>query len=103
MADRATTQSCAGCHQLTNNKRLGGVADPKWPTTNGFVHVDEFGNLSPAVSFAFLPHRKGVLRNFLETTCGEVCDSCGDVVVKSQAAPGSGGTQVKTIGGSVSH
>lgn len=103
MADRATTQSCGGCHDLSNNDRLGGAVDPRWPTTNGFVHVDEFSQISPALRFVFLPHRKGVLRNFLDTTCGEVCSSCGDVVIKSQAAPGSNGTQVKTIGGSVTH
>jgi hypothetical protein len=68
---RAMTQSCAGCHQLSTfgaNSDLGhGLT---WPRSLplGFVHVDEAGNLSPALRDVFLPHRKAVLEDFLNGT-----------------------------------
>ncbi len=63
---RATTQSCAGCHQLTNNLPLSndGTGGPIWPSSLGFVHVDEQSRLSPALWCSFLPFRKKVLDNF---------------------------------------
>lgn len=68
VAARATTQSCAGCHQLSptifGGGTLGGTANPSWPASRGFVHVDESGFLSPALWCTFLPFRKTVLDNF---------------------------------------
>ena len=66
---RAMTQSCAGCHQLSAfgaNSDLG--HELTWPFSLGFVHVDEAGNLSPALRDVFLPHRQAVLENFLNGT-----------------------------------
>lgn len=103
MAQRANTQQCAGCHDVSNNDPLGGAAGPTWPPSLGFVHIDEFSNLSNAVKFVFLPRRKAVLADFLDQTCGEICDDCGGVVIKSKVAPGSQNGQVKTLGGAVSH
>ena len=39
-----------------------------WPFSLGFVHVNEAGNLSPALRDVFLPHRKRVLEDFLNGT-----------------------------------
>lgn len=61
--DRATTQTCAGCHQVSVGQRLGGRLT--WPGTLGFVHVDEGGNLSDALTRVFIPHRITVLEDFI--------------------------------------
>jgi hypothetical protein len=37
-----------------------------WPSSLRFVHVDEAGNLSPALREVFLPHRQAVLEAFLD-------------------------------------
>ncbi len=71
IAGRAQTQSCAGCHQLANNKDLGGGL--VWPSSilpgqGGFMHVRETGILSPAMTGTFLPVRKAALESFL--SCG---------------------------------
>lgn len=61
--DRASTQICGGCHQLSAGTTLGGGLT--WPTSGGFVHIDESGGLSPALTNVFLPHRKRVLEKFI--------------------------------------
>jgi hypothetical protein len=74
---RAQTQSCAGCHQLSNGKSLGGGLT--WPSSLGFVHVTEdrtepspdgpAGSLryliSPALVDVYLPARKRIMELFL--------------------------------------
>ncbi|MEY4579949.1 MAG: hypothetical protein RL701_4652 [Pseudomonadota bacterium] len=73
IVNRATTQSCAGCHQLSNGKPLGGKVNPQWPFSRGFVHVDEASNLSQALWCVFLPDRKTVLDGFFsspDVECG---------------------------------
>ena len=65
--DRATTQTCAGCHELSNSAPLGnGMV---WPPSNGFTQIDEHGTLSPALTGSFLPHRANVLSSFLNDQC----------------------------------
>lgn len=61
--DRATAQSCAGCHQLSNNKYVGGGIT--WPASLGFTHIDEQRNLSPALMSVFIPARVTNLANFI--------------------------------------
>jgi len=77
MATRATTQSCGGCHQLSNNVLLGGLdasSNPlRWPASAGFVHTVENGTRSPALNNVFLPKRKSVLEQFLTDTCLTTC------------------------------
>lgn len=85
--DRATTQTCGGCHQHSNaTPNLGdGVT---WRPSLGFVHVDEFSTLSPALNEVFLPRRMAVMKSFLDKQC---------------APPPPGGLEVDdglTIGGS---
>ncbi|HEY4058207.1 MAG TPA: hypothetical protein VGM39_16455 [Kofleriaceae bacterium] len=60
---RATTQTCAGCHQVSNFDPLGGGL--AWPKSLGFTQIDEQGNLSVALTGHFLPHRSSVLQHFL--------------------------------------
>ncbi|WP_437577224.1 hypothetical protein [Sorangium sp. So ce887] len=124
-ADRATTQSCAGCHQLSNGNNLGGLhvwpahftpidpptaADP--PTT--FVHVDEQGNISDPLQFKFLPHRAQILTSFIEEhACAEACSSTAasadfsaasaDFSAASADAPLGSAERAPTLGGSATH
>lgn len=71
IANRAMSQTCAGCHQLSSGKPLGdGVV---WPASLGFVHVSEAlrdaaperFRTSPALNDVFLPRRKAVMEAFL--------------------------------------
>jgi hypothetical protein len=72
---RARTQTCAGCHQLSNNEALG--SGLSWPPSLGFVHVSEVApetvngvvryRISPALTSAFLPVRARVLFDFLQS------------------------------------
>jgi hypothetical protein len=73
---RAMTQSCQGCHQLSNGADIGGGLT--WPSSLVFVHVSELGAsagpdggqrfpISPALTGTFLPHRKAVLEAFLQS------------------------------------
>jgi hypothetical protein len=66
VARRVMAQSCAGCHQLSTvapGNDLGhGLT---WPASLGFVHVNESGQLSPALRDVFLPHRQRVFEAFL--------------------------------------
>lgn len=98
--NRATALSCGGCHQVSNSQPLGGSIGA-WPTSNGFTHVNEnivetnappqgegprFG-ISQALTGVFLPHRKNVLENFLNTRldvprCNVTCfDQNGAIAV----------------------
>jgi hypothetical protein len=71
--NRATTQSCAGCHQISGNQGLG--ASLVWPASLGFTHVDEFSHLSTALTGVFLPYRARVLQNFIQAHCGGGADA----------------------------
>ena len=77
IATRATTQSCGGCHQLTNNAALGGLdaagAPLTWPPSAGFAHVLESGTRSPALTNVFLPRRQQLLSQLLLDTCEATC------------------------------
>ncbi|HTN86804.1 MAG TPA: hypothetical protein VL242_24065 [Sorangium sp.] len=121
-AARATTQSCAGCHQLSSdedrsnplvNDDLGGLhvwqansAGPNNPT--GFVHVNELGQISNPLQFTFLPHRAQVLEDFIEeASCEEACSSTAARAVFTSAASADasvdGAEHVPTLGGSTTH
>ena len=102
VADRATTQSCGGCHQLSNGVNLNPPALPalRWPSSNGFVHVDEQRNLSPALLGTFLPARKTILENFLASaTCGLVLDAAAaETQARASGVPAS-----TTLSGRTTH
>jgi len=55
--------SCGGCHQ---NVAFGGIAispDVNWPASGFFVHVNEGGTLSNALTTSFLPVRAAMLND----------------------------------------
>ena len=76
VVDRALTQSCAGCHRLSDGAALGdGLVWPASPIR--FVHVSEVGGptetgpdgprwaISAGLRDVFLPHRRDVLLQYL--------------------------------------
>lgn len=64
--DRATTQTCGGCHMVSNGAILGdGVI---WPASLGFVQINELSQLSDALG-VFLTHRLSVLETFIGAHC----------------------------------
>jgi hypothetical protein len=65
---RATTQSCAGCHQFSPGTNLGGGLT--WPASEGFTHVNEKGQISAALIGSFLPARSKTLTTFINANCG---------------------------------
>jgi hypothetical protein len=64
---RATSQTCAGCHQISVGQDLGGGVS--LAASLGFVHVDENRRLSPALVSQFLPARLAVLEAFINDRC----------------------------------
>ncbi|WP_437672910.1 hypothetical protein [Sorangium sp. So ce131] len=110
VAARATTQSCAGCHQLSDGQPLGnGVTwprkEPEKPVDEQefrFVHVREDGELSQALTHSFLPHRDGVLKAFLAAHAdGNTCSPASAAAASASAAEGD--EPVPTLGGSTTH
>ncbi|WP_437683586.1 hypothetical protein [Sorangium sp. So ce131] len=65
--NRATTQTCAGCHLLSDGQDLGGGVT--WPRSLFFVQIDEASQLSEALTGTFLPGRKRVLETFINDRC----------------------------------
>jgi hypothetical protein len=73
IVERATTQSCGGCHNFSSNRSLGGGLT--WPSSAFFVHVQESGSepggwgpgfpISDALKNVFLPHRRTAMQSFL--------------------------------------
>jgi hypothetical protein len=74
---RAAGVSCAGCHApervILPEREIGcGMA---WPRSLGEAHVDEQGELSPALREVFLPHRARVLSTYLQAcNAGAIAD-----------------------------
>ena len=62
--NRAGALSCGGCHHFTIGKPIAN--DVNWPPSNGFVHIDENGNLSQALEQFFLPARQRNLTRHLQ-------------------------------------
>ena len=94
--DRATTQTCAGCHLFSSGQSLGG--GKTWPGSLGFVQIDEFSNLSPALLGTFLPRRKVVLEKFINDRCTGVAAG-GAPAALPPPAPAIAGEEL-TVGGS---
>jgi hypothetical protein len=81
LLNRAGAMSCGGCHQFSGNRPVAaGIA---WPTTRplpappgappgaqlfDFVHIDEAGEVSPALEDRFLPERRRHLERVLQDT-----------------------------------
>jgi hypothetical protein len=110
IVERATTQSCGGCHEFSNNRPLGGALS--WPASLGFVHVSEQGSepggfgpafpISPALKNVFLPHRRDVMQSFLQrpvVACGSAPKPVAPPLVTTQAALEQSPPKGETIGG----
>ncbi|WP_433929013.1 hypothetical protein AB3662_36095 [Sorangium cellulosum] len=117
-AARATTQSCAGCHQLSESGPLGGfhvwLGHDSSRTPSSFVHVNEQGEISAQLEWKFLPHRWQVLESFIEEkSCEAACPSTAAsaafsplsaaVSATSADAPLESDEPVPTLGGSTTH
>lgn len=74
---RATAMTCAGCHApdsfLSNFRDQIGVLElpdgtqiNQWPLSHDFVHINEQGELSPAMREVFLPGRGVMFEGMLE-------------------------------------
>lgn len=84
LLNRASTQTCGGCHQLASNAIIGpGLTFPS--NIGRFVHLDERGTFSSLLTTVLFPHRLSVLEGFINSR------SCG---VGVAIAPGM------TVGGS---
>nr|HEX4317894.1 hypothetical protein [Kofleriaceae bacterium] len=72
---RATTQTCAGCHEIStfgSESTLDGDPSLTWPKSRGFVQIDEHSAMSDALTSFFLPNRQGVLDTFIANQCAGV-------------------------------
>jgi hypothetical protein len=92
---RSQTQSCAGCHQLSNQSPANLLGDGLvWPPSLGFVHVTERDTdiidsalhfrISPALENVFIPHRERVFERYLRNL------PCANCVSLPLTAAGSG-------------
>ena len=80
IADRATSNNCAGCHQISAGDDLGNGVE--FPANSGpgiantmFVHVRADSTLSNALTRTggWLDHRVSVMIDFLDVTCDVDC------------------------------
>jgi hypothetical protein len=94
---RATTQTCGGCHQVSNGASLGGGLT--WPSSNGFTQIDETGTLSPALTGTFLPFRLKVLKAFACGSTGTGSGSGGSGMADAGVGVDAGGGGVDAGGG----
>jgi hypothetical protein len=84
LLNRAGAVTCGGCHKFSSGKDLGGGSSNVWPSDAGFVHITAEGDLSQALSAAFLPARKKHLERF-------VCDPTPEPKPEPDCPPGPGG------------
>jgi hypothetical protein len=64
--NRAGAVSCAGCHQFARGVEIAPKVLWPAPAGNGFVHITEDHQLSPALETEFLPARRRNLDNILK-------------------------------------
>jgi hypothetical protein len=125
VADRATANSCAGCHQISAGDDLGNGVE--FPANSGggiantmFVHVTESSVLSDALTRTggWLDHRVSVMIDFLDVTCDVDCmnlpmmkNADGGLFIEKGLNPTAGAKQMApvstqqgaTLGGSTVH
>ena len=68
--NRAGAMTCGGCHHFAANQIIGKTdlgINVRWPSANGFAHIDEAGTLSQALTSFFLPLRQQILADFTGT------------------------------------
>ena len=96
--NRATTQTCAGCHQQSSNVALGGGL--VWPASLEFTHIDENHRLSPALTTAFLPRRRIILEAFINARCAPATGRAAGELDLGPAAIAAAIADGRTVGGS---
>ncbi|MEO6027311.1 MAG: hypothetical protein ABIR79_10645 [Candidatus Binatia bacterium] len=91
LINRAGAMTCGGCHEFSKGRSLGNGAT--WPASNpnGFTHIDEQGNLSPALTGDFLKRRAEILARFfcnptVEPKPGPACTPEGATAMRTLAA-----------------
>ena len=62
---RAGAMTCGGCHRFSAGDMVS--AEVPWPSDLAFKHIDDRGNLSPALQSHFLRARMGMLK---KAVCG---------------------------------
>jgi hypothetical protein len=77
--NRAEAMSCGGCHQNSSNAEI--APNVKWPPSKFFVHVDERGNLSPALTKQFLPARAALLVDYWQKTVAQLIASARFIII----------------------
>ena len=107
IANRATTQSCGGCHQISNGRDLGDGLS--WPFSLGFVHTSESTFVdtdgverhqrSQALNDVFLPHRTDILQQFNDNVGS--CAVQGRAVATESLRAGPGAKSAASGGGLV--
>ncbi|VVH66601.1 hypothetical protein BSPLISOX_2168, partial [uncultured Gammaproteobacteria bacterium] len=70
--NRAEAMSCSGCHHNSNDTEI--APNVNWPKSKSFVHVDEKGNLSPALTEQFLPARAALLADYWQKTTKRIAE-----------------------------
>jgi hypothetical protein len=63
LMNRAGAMTCGGCHEFSNTKDLTSAV--KWPPSKTFVHIDEGGGLSLALTSFFIPRRREIVSRFV--------------------------------------
>ena len=95
---RSQTQSCAGCHQLSNQAPDNLLGDGLiWPPSLGFVHVAEdqtetiggreHFSISQALQRTFIPHREEVFEQYLADMSCENCRTEPLVAMPTSTVP----------------
>jgi hypothetical protein len=77
---RAGAMTCGGCHRFSAGDQVSAAV--AWPGDLGFKHIDDRGNLSPALQSHFLKARMGMLK---KATCGIFGVEPDDKAVKAPA------------------
>jgi hypothetical protein len=96
IANRAGAMACGGCHQFSNNEPVapplpGETEELRWPTSltspgPGFVHIDEQGELSPALKDHFLVARCTRIDGYLAEHEGEPALAAESIVAEIKSA-----------------
>lgn len=99
--NRATVESCAGCHAPTQflgaERKLG--CGMTWPESLNPTHIDEHGAISPAMKDTFLPHRAKVMTRVLQACSNDELSNGGVAPIGSTTKS----LRRRTLGGSVTH
>lgn len=93
VVDRATATSCAGCHQISSLRDLGGGMVQ--PDSLRFVHTDETRSVSPALRDVFMPRRQAAFMAYLDAHCG----GAQPIVLPAEVTPAGPSRLTRAIGG----